>query len=104
MPLHDLIPAAMLAVAVVSIVATLIDRQKTAGRAVIVLLVLFVVSLWFPEPTPDYPYMHWFPASLAVLMVALPAIAAAAVIGWISRLLYRVMFRGGGTRQEPETP
>jgi hypothetical protein len=101
---YDLIPAAMLVVTVVAVVCALFNWFRAGVGAGIVLLLLFVVSLWFPEPPlPDHPNMHWFPASLAVLLFGYPLIVASALLGWIVRGLLALVrsARRKGTGHEP---
>ena len=102
MALGDLIPPAMLAVLVVGVIAGLFGR---AGLwAMLASAALFVLSLWFPVPGAAEEtarlHLHWFPVSLLLLIVTLPSIAAAMLIG----LLVRVMVRSARGECGPSRP
>ena len=50
---------------------------------------LFVLSLWFPQPgaaeRDAAMHLHWFPVSLLMLILTLPSVAAAMLIGFLAR-------------------
>jgi len=89
---YDIIPAVMLAVVIVAMIATLINRRKVARGAVFALLALFGLGLLFQEPTaPEFQHLHPFPLVLAVLMVGGVLILAAALFGATGRLFLRLI-------------
>ena len=88
MPLYDLIPAVMLGVGLVTAIAALIGKHRIGAAGLWAMAGLFFLSFWFTEPVTDETrHLHWFPASLAVVLLMMPLITVTAAIGGVARLV-----------------
>jgi hypothetical protein len=91
MAMGDLIPFMMLVVLAASLILGLIGRH--AGWAVLLSVVLFVTSWWFPQAEPSTAEtgvrLHPFPVSLLLVILTVIGTGMAWLIGLVARLAYR---------------